>query len=163
MQAVSETAPHEELNEDAYKEGEFYASTDWQWVRKDRHAPASMAEHCAKAWAFIAGTVCPEWSNEHMRLSFFIGYEDRATELANAGEAGYEALAEAGSVAETDGWVVQSEPWAEKASDEDKAARAVRAARAAAAVWQAKFDATGAVSVRRNAELAEIRAEALAR
>jgi hypothetical protein len=92
----------------------------------------------ATAWAFISGTICPEWSSEHHRLSFFIGYEDRATELADEGEAGYEALAEAGTVADTAGWVLQSEPWRVKASRSEKALRAVRAAWVGAAAWLAK-------------------------
>jgi len=87
-----------------------------------------MAEHRAEVWANVAGNLCPEWNNEHARLSFLIGYEDRATELADAGEAGYEALAEAGTVADTEGWILQCGPWAAKASDTGKALRAVRTA-----------------------------------
>ncbi|WP_184107887.1 hypothetical protein [Paraburkholderia fungorum] len=151
----------EELHVEAYNEGAFYADTDWQWVRKDEEGPSSMAQHCAVSWAFIAGTVCPEWDNERMRLSFFIGYEDRATELADAGEAGYEALAEAGSVAETEGWVVQSEPWSENASDQEKAMRAVWAAMEGAAARLAKFDWTGNESDRHAAGEAKIRAASM--
>ncbi|MDR5751089.1 MULTISPECIES: hypothetical protein [unclassified Caballeronia] len=81
--------------DEAYDEGAFFADTDWQWaLKEDEDArPSSMAEHRATAWAFISGTVCPDWSDEEARSAFYVGYEDRATELADAGEAGYEALA----------------------------------------------------------------------
>lgn len=154
-------AAQEELHEEAYNEGAFYASTDWQSARKDAWGPASMAQHCAASWVFITSTVCPEWDNERMRLSFFIGYEDRATELADAGEAGYEALAEAGNVADTDGWVVQSEPWSENASDQEKAMRAMWAAMEGAAFRLAKFDRTGDESDRHAAGEAKIRAASM--
>jgi hypothetical protein len=151
----------EELHQAAYDEGAFYAETDWQWALKEDEdvRPASMAEHCSLAWAFISGTVCPEWSSEHHRLSFFIGYEDRATELADAGESGYEALAEAGTVADTGGWVLQSDPWRAKASSTEKALRAVRAAWAGAAAWMARA-ANGSGVDRIRADAAQIRAEA---
>ncbi|EJO63229.1 hypothetical protein BURMUCF1_1166 [Burkholderia multivorans ATCC BAA-247] len=61
-----------------------------------------MADHCEAAWDFIRRHVCPEWDHADAKGAFFVGYEDRATELANAGEAGYETLAEAGTVADTE-------------------------------------------------------------
>jgi hypothetical protein len=151
------------LQGEAYNEGAFYAETDWQHCRKRPGflwGPNSMAEHCAVVWADIVANICPEWNNENAQTSFFIGYEDRATELANAGDAGYEALAEAGTVADTEGWMLQCEPWPEKASDGEKALRAVRAAWAGAAAWQARADSTGAEGDRHRAEEALVRAEA---
>ncbi|MDP9646150.1 hypothetical protein J2793_001583 [Paraburkholderia caledonica] len=73
-----------------------------------------MAEHRAEVWADVAANVCPGWDNDHAQLSFFIGYEDRATELSDAGEAGYEALAEAETVADAEGWILQCGLWAAK-------------------------------------------------
>ncbi len=152
-----------ELHSEAYNEGAFYADTDWQHCRKRPGflwGPDSMAEHCAVVWADIIANVCPEWNNEHARVSFFIGYEDRATELADAGEAGYEALAEAGTVADTDGWILQCEPWAEEASDGEKALRAVQAAWMGAARWQTMAEASGEQADAIRAIEALIRAEA---
>jgi len=152
-----------DLHDEAYNEGAFYAETDWQHCRKRPGflwGPASMAEHCAVVWADVAKNICPEWNSEHARLSFFIGYEDRATELADAGEAGYEALAEVGTVADTDGWILQCEPWAANASDTEKALRAVRAAWAGAERWQALAEATGEQADAFRAIEALIRAEA---
>jgi hypothetical protein len=151
-----------ELHEEAYADGAFYAETDWQHCRKRPGflwGPNDMAEHCVVVWADIVANICPEWNSEHPRLSFFIGYEDRATELADAGEAGYEALAEAGAVADTEGWILQCEPWAANASDSEKARRAVRAAWSSAAAWQARADSTGAEGDRHRAEDALIRAD----
>jgi hypothetical protein len=151
-----------EVHEEAYNEGAFYAETDWQHCRKRPGflwGPESMAEHCAVVWAEMAGNICPEWNNEHARLSFLIGYEDRATELADAGEAGYEALAEAGTVADTEGWILQCEPWTAKVSSREKALRAIRAAWAGAAAWQARAKATGAAGDGYRAEEALRRAE----
>ncbi|WP_347556502.1 hypothetical protein [Robbsia sp. KACC 23696] len=124
--------------DEAYREGAFFAETDWQWALKEPvHArPANMAEHRAMAWAFISGTVCPAWQNEDMLNAFYLGYEDRATELADAGEAGYKAMAEAGSVAATAGWILQTRPWINTATKKDKAIRTERAAGAGAAQWQ---------------------------
>ncbi|WP_116142209.1 hypothetical protein [Paraburkholderia sp. BL27I4N3] len=152
-----------ELHDEAYNDGAFYAETDWQHCRKRPGflwGPNSMAEHCAVVWAEVAANICPEWNNEHARLAFFIGYEDRATELAYAGEAGYEALVEAGTLADTEGWVLQCEPWAAKATDSEKALRAVRAAWAGAARWQAVAEASGEQSDAIQALDAVIRAEA---
>ncbi|MFM0037114.1 hypothetical protein [Paraburkholderia strydomiana] len=152
-----------DLHEEAYADGAFYAETDWQYCRKRPGflwGPNSMAEHCAVVWADIVANICPEWNSEHPRLSFFIGYEDRATELADAGEAGYEALAEVGTVADTEGWILQCEPWVANASDSEKALRAVRAAWSGAAAWRVRADSTGAEGDRHRAEDALIRAEA---
>ncbi|HKR44045.1 MAG TPA: hypothetical protein VJU59_30945 [Paraburkholderia sp.] len=151
-----------EIQGEAYNEGAFFADTDWPWALKDdaEARPASMAAHLLAAWVFISGTVCPEWNNERARRSFILGYEDRATELADAGEAGYEALAEAGTVADTDGWTLQCEPWAVKATDSDKGLRAVQAAWAGAAHWQAQAEATGEQADAFRAIEALIRAEA---
>ncbi|KXU86522.1 hypothetical protein CI15_18980 [Paraburkholderia monticola] len=151
-----------EVHAGAYEEGAFFADTDWTWALKEKNAacrPSSMAEHCAMAWAFVAGSVCPEWNNEHARLSFLLGYEDRATELADIGEAGYEALAEAGTVADTEGWMLQGKPWAARVSSREKALRAIRAAWAGAAAWQARAEETGAAGDRYRAEEALIRAK----
>jgi len=149
-----------DLHDEAYDEGAFFAETDWQWALKEDEAarPSSMAEHRATAWAFISGTVRPEWNDEFARLSFFVGYEDRATELADAGEAGYEVFAEAGTLADTEGWVLQCEPWTAKASTRDKALRAIRGAWAGAARWQALADASGERGDRYRAEEALRRA-----
>jgi hypothetical protein len=152
-----------ELHDEAYNEGAFYAETDWQHCRKRPGflwGPSSMAEHCAAVWADVAANICPEWNGEHARLSFFIGYEDRATELAYAGEAGYEALAEAGTLADTEGWVLQCEPWAAKVSDGEKTLRAVRATWAGAARWQALAEASGEQSDAIRAIEAVVAAEA---
>ncbi|MGF6723026.1 hypothetical protein P3T43_002378 [Paraburkholderia sp. GAS41] len=152
-----------DLHDEAYNEGVFYAETDWQHCRKRPEflwGPTSMAEHCAVVWADIIANVYPEWNNEHARLSFYIGYEDRATELADAGEAGYEALAEAGTVADTEGWILQCAPWAVKTSDSEKALRAVRAAWAGAEAWQARAHASGERGDAIRAGEALIRAEA---
>ncbi|WP_109479448.1 hypothetical protein [Paraburkholderia sp. C35] len=150
-----------EIDDEAYAEGVFFASTDWQWALKEDAAdrPASMAEHLSMAWAFISGTVCPEWNNEHARISFYLGYEDMATELADDGEAGYEALAEAGTVAATDGWLLQSGPWKARASDAEKVVRSVRAAWAGATRWQALAAVSGSAGDRYQAEAALIRAD----
>jgi hypothetical protein len=151
-----------DLHEEAYNEGAFYAETDWQHSRKRPGflwGPNSMAEHCAVVWADVAANICPDWNNEHARVSFFIGYEDRATELADTGEAGYEALAEAGTVADTEGWILQRKPWATKASAREKALRAVHAAWAGAARWQALAEASGERGDRYRAEEALRRAE----
>ena len=144
----------------AYDEGAFFADTDWPWSQKEHeHArPASMAEHLLLAWRFVSSTVRPDWNTDEHRDAFILGYEDRATELADAGEAGYQALAEAGGVADTDVWVLQSPPWPAKATDEKKALRAVRAAWAGAAAWRRRADATGDKGDRYRAEEAEIRA-----
>ncbi|MGY6161158.1 hypothetical protein [Paraburkholderia strydomiana] len=151
-----------EVHAGAYEEGAFFAETDWTWALKEKNAacrPSSMAEHRAMAWAFISESVCPEWDNEHARLSFLLGYEDRATELADIGEAGYETLAEAGTVADTEGWILQGKPWAAKVSSREKALRAIRAAWAGAERWQAMAEASGAQSDAIRAMEAMIRAE----
>ncbi len=154
---------------DAYKEGAFFAEVDWQAARKDTPVPArampvapgysSMADHCQTAWDFIRQHVCPEWDHADAKGAFFVGYEDRATELANAGEAGYETLAEAGTVADTEGWVLQSEPWEDAAGADDKMLRALRALRLGATAWRARADASGEVADRYRAEDAEALAE----
>jgi hypothetical protein len=152
-----------DLHEEAYADGAFYAETDWQHCRKRPGflwGPNSMAEHCAVVWADIVANICPGWNNEHARLSFLIGYEDRATELADAGEAGYEALAEAGTVADTEGWTLQCAPWTENASDSEKALRAVRAAWAGATAWQARADASGGCGDAHRVEEALVRVAA---
>jgi hypothetical protein len=153
-----------ELNGEAYDEGRFFAQTDWPWTLKEsyEHArPTSMAQHLATSWAFVANVVCPEWAgDEAARMSFWIGYEDGATELADAGEADYQALAEAGTVAETCGWVLQSAPWCRKAISTEKMLRAVRAAWAGASAWLTKAEATGRPEDRIRADEAQIRAEA---
>ncbi|WP_124517455.1 hypothetical protein [Burkholderia stagnalis] len=157
------------VNAAAYDEGAFFAETDWQAARKETHAPArampvapgysSMADHCQTAWDFIRQHVCPEWDHLDAKGAFFVGYEDRATELANAGVAGYETLAEAGTVADTDGWVLQSEPWEDKAEAGDKMLRALRAVRLGATAWRARAEATGEAGDRYRAEEAEALAE----
>ncbi|CAN7579091.1 hypothetical protein [Paraburkholderia hospita] len=151
-----------DLHGEAYSEGAFFAETDWQCNRKRPGflwGPDSMAEHCTAVWADIVANVHPEWNNQHVRLSFFIGYEDRATDLAAAGEAGYETLAEAGTVADTDGWTLQSAPWSEEASASEKALRAVRAVWAGAAAWQARAEASGDLGDAHRAEEALSRME----
>ena len=154
---------------EAYKEGAFFAEVDWQAARKDTPVPAlampvapgysSMADHCQTAWDFISQHVCPEWDHADAKGAFFVGYEDRAAELANAGEAGYETLAEAGTVADTDGWVLQSEPWQDAADADDKMLRALRALRLGAAAWQARADARRAADDRHRAAESAARAE----
>lgn len=158
IQSISTT---DELGE-AYDEGAFFAETDWPWSQKepDHARPTSMAEHLLLSWRFVSCTLCPAWNTEQHRDAFLLGYEDRATELADAGEAGYQALAEAGSVVDTDVWVLQCEPWSDKATDAEKALRAVRAAWAGAAAWRRRADATRDKTDRYRAEVAEIRADA---
>ena len=156
---------------EAYKEGAFFAEVDWQAARKDTPVPAlampvapgysSMADHCQTAWDFIRQHVCPEWDHADAKGAFFVGYEDRATELANAGEAGYETLAEAGTVADTEGWVLQSEPWEDKADADDKMLRALRALRLGAAAWRGRAAASGEAGDRYRAEEAESLAESV--
>lgn len=155
----------------AYKEGAFFAEVGWHAARKDTRVPApampvapgysSMADHCRTAWEFIRQHVCPEWDHADAKGAFFVGYEDRATELANAGEAGYETLAEAGTVADTDGWVLQSEPWEDAAGADDKILRALRALRLGATAWRARADASGEAGDRYRAEEAEALAESV--
>ncbi|MDR5779150.1 hypothetical protein QCE63_06870 [Caballeronia sp. LZ065] len=158
---------------EAYNEGAFFAEVDWGWLmtigdepteeeaEMIGHRPASMAEHCALSWAFVSSEVCPAWQGDmDAQAEFYVGYEDRASELADAGEAGYEALAEAGTLADTAGWQLQGAPWAAAASDGEKALRAVRAAWAGAAAWQAVAEATGAKADELRAIDAVIRAEA---
>ncbi|RQS67235.1 hypothetical protein DID96_21965 [Burkholderia sp. Bp8963] len=148
---------------EAYDQGAEFAEKDWQWVRGDIHGPASMAEHRERTWAFLIREVCSEWAgNDDVRSAFFVGYEDRATELANAGVAGYETLAEAGTVADTDGWVLQSLPWTKRASEAERAARVLRAADAGAMVWRARAKASGNKARRYRAEEAEIAARTMA-
>ncbi|ALJ69814.1 hypothetical protein TR70_0222 [Burkholderia pseudomallei] len=147
------------------------AGQDWQAARKDTRVPArtmpvapgysSMADHCQTAWDFIRQHVHPEWDHLDAKGEFFVGYEDRATELANAGEAGYETLAEAGTAADTEGWVLQSEPWEDKADADEKMLRALRALRLGAAAWRARADASGAAGDRYRAEEAEMCAESV--
>lgn len=158
---------------EAYKEGAFFAEVDWQAARKDTRVSAlampvapgysSMADHCQTAWDFIRQHVCPEWGRDEVRdavrTAFFVGYEDRATELAHAGEAGYETLAEAGTVADTDGWILQSAPWEDAAGADDKMLRALRALRLGATAWRARADASGEAGHRWRAEQAEAFAE----
>lgn len=169
-QSIS-TADGCELHGEAYDEGAFFATTDWQAARKETERPCavmpvapeytSMADHCSQAWAFISRIVCPDWEHdEAARCSFFVGYEDAATELADAGEAGYETLAEAGTVAATEDWQLQCVPWPDKASAKEKGRRAVQAAWAGAAAWQARAEGTGDKRDERHAGLARIRAEA---
>ncbi|WP_250476744.1 hypothetical protein [Caballeronia sp. INML1] len=158
---------------DAYSEGAFFAEVDWGWLMSIGeeptaeeaemigHRPSSMAEHCAMAWAFVSRAVFPAWQGDREeQMEFYVGYEDRATELATAGEAGYEALAEAGTVADTAGWQLQGKPWGADASDGERALRAVRAAWAGAAAWQAVAEATGEKHAELRAIEALIRAEA---
>jgi hypothetical protein len=123
--------------------------------------PSSMAEHVSMAWAFVSQIVYPAWGGDReAQTEFYVGYEDRATELADAGEAGYEALAEAGTVADTAGWQLQGAPWAAEATDGEKCMRALRAAWAGAAAWQAVAEATGTQAAALRAIDAMIRAEA---
>jgi hypothetical protein len=164
VQSIDTDAAAPELHAEAYDEGWFFAQTDWPWALREsyEHArPSSMAQHLAASWAFVANIVCPEWAgDEAARMSFWIGYEDGATALADAGEADYQALAEAGTVAETCGWVLQSPPWRTKAMSSEKELRAVRAAWAGAAARLAKAEATGRPEDRIRADEAQIRAEA---
>lgn len=159
-----------DLHAEAYDEGAFFATTDWQYARKETERPCvampvapeytSMADHCSQAWAFVSRIVCPDWEHdEAARCSFFVGYEDAATELADAGEAGYETLAEAGTVAATEGWQLQCAPWRDRASAKEKGRRAVQAAWDGAAAWQARAEASGDKRDERHAGLARIRAE----
>ncbi|AJY06852.1 hypothetical protein SB768_07500 [Burkholderia sp. SIMBA_043] len=148
---------------EAYDQGAEFAEKDWQWVRGDIHGPSSMAAHRERTWAFLIHEVCPEWAgHDEVRGAFFVGYEDRATELANAGEAGYETLAEAGTVADTDGWVLQSLPWPKRASEAERAARVLRAADVGAAVWRGRAKASGNKAGRYRAEEAEFAARTMA-
>lgn len=149
---------------EAYEEGWFFARTDWPWALREalpESRPSSMAQHRNLAWAFVAKVICPEWDgDEHARLSFLLGYEDGATEMADAGEADYQALAEAGTVEETDCWLLQAAVWRTAATDGEKELRAVRAAWDGAAAWSAKAEATGRRVDRLRADEALIRAEA---
>ncbi|MFC5427561.1 hypothetical protein ACFPTO_01860 [Paraburkholderia denitrificans] len=155
---------------EAHEEGAFFAETDWQWARKDTRVPArvmpvapgysSMADHCERSWEFIRQQVCPEWDRPDVRLAFFLGYEEAAKLLAATGEAGYETLAEAGTVEETEGWVLRSAPWVETPDSAERATRAMRAADAGVAGW-AELAASGSVGVWR-AEEAALRAAELA-
>lgn len=153
-----------EIHADAYEEGWFFAQTDWPWALRETYKearPASMAQHRAVAWAFVTNVVCPEWAgSEHAWLSFLLGYEDGGNAMADAGEAEYQALAEAGTVDETDCWILQAAPWKAKATRSAKALRAVRAAWDGAAAWLAKAEATGRSEDRIRADEAQIRAEA---
>ncbi|HEF4771635.1 hypothetical protein [Burkholderia multivorans] len=156
---------------EAYKEGAFFADVDWQAARKDTPVPframpvapgySSMADHCEAAWDFIRRHVCPEWDHADVKGAFFVGYEDRATELANAGEAGYETLAEAGTVADTEGWVLQSEPWEDEADADHKRMRALRALQLGATAWRTRAAASGAARDRYRAEEAEASAKSV--
>lgn len=148
---------------DAYDQGAEFAEKDWPRWQGEPWGPASMAEHCEIMWEVMFEKVCPEWAGlDDVRGAFFVGYEDRATELANAGEAGYEALAEAGSVADTDGWALQSGPWAKKASTAERAARVLRAADAGALAWRKRAALSGSKGDRYRAEEAAIAAHAMA-
>lgn len=131
----------------AYAEGAFFAETDWQAARRDTlvHARAmpvapgysSMAAHCRTAWDFIRLHACPEWDRPDARFAFFLGYEQAAMVLAAAGEAGYETLAEAGTVEDTEGWVLCSQPWTDTPDSAERATRAMRAADTGAVCWTA--------------------------
>jgi hypothetical protein len=158
--ATASIAPSPDALEEAYDEGAFFAETDWQWVMKDdeQDRPSSMAEHRATAWAFISGTVCPEWNNADTRNAFYVGYEDRATELADAGEAGYETLAESGTVADTAGWQGNVGDWTDIADQAEKAARAAEAARTGATAWASLAHVSGNRVDKWRAEEALIRA-----
>ncbi|WP_250538256.1 MULTISPECIES: hypothetical protein [unclassified Caballeronia] len=166
--SITRSMPH-----DAYSEGAFFAEVDWAWLMSIGeeptaeeaemmgHRPSSMAEHCAMSWAFVSRAVFPAWRGDReAQMEFYDGYEGRATELADAGEAGYEVLAEAGTVADTTGWKLQGEPWTADASDGEKALRALRAAWAGAAAWHAVAEATGEKHTELRAIEALIRAEA---
>ncbi|MCE4542130.1 MULTISPECIES: hypothetical protein [unclassified Caballeronia] len=166
--SITRCLPH-----DAYSEGAFFAEVDWGWlmsigdeptaeeVEMMGVRPSSMAEHCAVSWAFVSQIVFPAWQGDReAQMEFYDGYEGRASELADAGEAGYEALAEAGTVVDTAGWQLQGAPWAADANDDEKALRAVRAAWAGAAAWQAVAEATGEKHAELRAIEALIRAEA---
>lgn len=147
---------------EAYDQGAEFAEKDWPRWLDEPWGPASMAEHCEVMWELMFEKICPGWAgNDDVRRAFFVGYEDRATELANTGEAGYESLAEAGTVADTEGWVLQSGPWTKKASAAERAARVLRAADAGAAAWRARAALSGSKSDRYRAEEAEIAAQAL--
>jgi|GEM_PF-6671466 len=143
MNTVAEIAT--DMIEGAYAEGAFFAETDWQAARRETlvqvHvmpvAPgySSMADHCRMAWDFIRQQACPEWDRPDARCAFFLGYEEAAKVLAATGEAGYETLAEAGIVEDTEGWVLHSQPWHETDDAAERAARAMRAAETGAACW----------------------------
>ncbi|WP_322004471.1 hypothetical protein [Paraburkholderia tropica] len=134
-----------DMIEEAYAEGAFFAETDWQAARRATLVPvrvmpvapgySSMADHCRTAWDFIRQQACPEWDRADTRFAFFLGYEEAAKVLAAAGEAGYETLAEAGTVEDTEGWVLHSQPWADTPDSAERAARAMRAAWTGAACW----------------------------
>ncbi|KVD72790.1 hypothetical protein WI89_13780 [Burkholderia ubonensis] len=148
---------------EAYDQGAEFAEKDWPRWLDEPWGPASMAEHCEVMWELMFEKICPGWAgNDDVRRAFFVGYEDRATELANTGEAGYESLAEAGTVADTEGWVLQSGPWTKKASAAERAARVLRAADAGAAAWRARAALSGSNGDRYRAEEAEIAAHAMA-
>lgn len=167
--SITRCLPH-----DAYSEGAFFAEVDWGWLMSIGeeptaeeaemmgHRPSSMAEHVAMAWAFVSQTVYPAWRGDReAQMEFYDGYEGRASELADAGEAGYEVLAEAGTVADTAGWQLQGAPWAADAGEGAKAMRAVRAAWTGAAAWQAVAEAAGTQEAALRAIDALIRAEAV--
>lgn len=159
---------------EAYAEGAFFAETDWQAARRETlvqvHvmpvAPgySSMADHCRTAWDFIRQHACPEWNRPDARFAFFFGYEQAAWALAAAGEAGYETLAEAGTIEDTEGWVLHSEPWHETNDSAERAARAMRAADTGAACWAALAESgeAGAWRAEQAADWALEVAEAIA-
>ncbi|RQP40101.1 hypothetical protein [Burkholderia ubonensis] len=148
---------------EAYDQGAEFAEKDWPRWLDEPWGPASMAEHCEVMWEVMFERVCPEWAGlDDVRGAFFVGYEDRAAELANAGVAGYETLAEAGTVADTDGWVLQAGPWTKKASTAERAARVLRAADVGVAAWRARAALSGSKSDRYRAEEAENAAHAMA-
>jgi hypothetical protein len=132
---------------EAYDEGAFFAETDWLAARRETLIPvrvmpvapgySSMADHRERAWEFIRQQVCPEWDRPDTRFAFFLGYEETAKLLAATGEAGYETLAEAGAVEDTEGWVLHSQPWADTPDSAERAARAMRAVDVGAACWAA--------------------------
>lgn len=143
----------------AYDEGRFHARERWladrEWNRRIR----DMAQHRDMVWEDLLHTF-PEWEHgELARAAFYIGYEDAAWALADAGEAGYEELAEAGTVADTAGWQLQSAPWPAAVTDAEKAFRPLRAAWAGAAAWQARAAASGDAGDANRAEEALLHAE----
>jgi hypothetical protein len=64
-------------------------------------------------------------------------------------------------VADTDGWVLQSEPWEDEAEADDKMLRAMRALRLGSATWRVRAEASGATDDRYRAEEAESLAESV--
>ncbi|HDR9512160.1 TPA: hypothetical protein QDC03_007425 [Burkholderia cepacia] len=64
-------------------------------------------------------------------------------------------------MADTEGWVLQSEPWEDAADAAEKLLRALRALRLGATAWRTRAEATGEAGDRCRAEEAEAFAESV--